>query len=442
MEDPTISIYTVPDPIRNVDSDAYERRYMTLAIDTPYDLKLKTSKGHDAVLCHAHGHLLSILNWNRALSLNDYMLAMTKLKDQIKGCHHNDITIDSARQVLMIYKSCFIVDVLLLFYEGRLTSSVDSTCGSIYSQILWIDFLLVENQLPFLVLEKVFDMAVVDKSRYPSLVDIALYFFDHFMERDLQKPVMVSKSVHHLLHLVHHHLLPLHPPQHLNQKSHPLTNLIFSKLRSVIPLRHSPPTLLPKHNQAKQLFVIKPIPSAKRLKDTGIKFKKREGTGFQNVCFDSRHGVLEIPSLSIHSNTKILLRNLTAWEQCHSAACAYFTAYAIFMDYIVKTDEDTEILVQSGIIEHSFCSNKDVTPVFNGLSTNLGYIGLEDSFLPHICNELNKYCHNPYHIWWANLMTFYFGNPWTIILATTIIILIVFTFTQTFFSNYSYLGLP
>ncbi|XP_068639970.1 UPF0481 protein At3g47200-like [Aristolochia californica] len=440
LEDPMITIYTVPDPIRNVDSDAYGSRYMTLAVDTTYDLDL--IRGDETVRSHALRHLHSILTRNPALSLNDYLLAMNELKDQIKSCHYIDITIDFQRLVWVVINSCFIVDVLLMFYEGRLTASVDSTCASIYFQYMWIDFLLVENQQPFFVLEKVFDLAVVDKSKYPSLVDIALFFFDHFVERDLQKPVMESKSIHHLLHLVHHQLLPSDPLQSFNLKLQPSRKLFFNKVKDAIPLHHSPPPPLLESSQTKQLFITKPIPSAKRLEEVGIKFKKRDGTGFLNVCFDNRKGVLEIPRLYVHSNTKILLRNLIAWEQCHPAAGAYFTGYAIFMDYIVNTDKDIEILVQSGIIEHSLGTDDDVAAVFNGLSTNLVHTGLEDEFLPYICKELNKYCHNHYNIWWAKLMADYFSNPWTTISIGAAIILLILTFTQTFFSAYSYFRPP
>ncbi|XP_068639627.1 putative UPF0481 protein At3g02645 [Aristolochia californica] len=136
------------------------------------------------------------------------------------------------------------------------------------------------------------------------------------------------------------------------------------------------------------------------LQDVGIKFKKKEGSGFQDVSF--KNGVLEIPHLYVHSNTKVLLRNLIAWEQCHHAAGTYFTSYAIFIDYIVNTEKDIEILSEAGIIEHSLSSDEDVADIFNGLSMNLVHTGLDDNFLPELTKQLNHYCQSNVNKWWQN----------------------------------------
>lgn len=102
----------------------------------------------------------------------------------------------------MLLDGCFIVE---LFRDiGSKDDAAEVNCP-IYNTkwilpIISLDMLLLENQRPFLVHERLFQF--VNKSN----TGLAPRFFDHLMPMNKDIPPMCS--IHHLLHLYHHHLLP------------------------------------------------------------------------------------------------------------------------------------------------------------------------------------------------------------------------------------------
>ncbi|XP_068655830.1 UPF0481 protein At3g47200-like [Aristolochia californica] len=437
---PSTTIYFVPQTLSQLKPDAYKSRFIPLAIHFKFDSLFPQGKIKNK---HVLYHVQSILQRNPDRSFEDYLKAMNEMKDRIEKCHIEGYVVDFKRLLIAVFSGCFIVDNLLLFYEGKLTTAVDEICATRF-QYLWVDLLLLENQVPFFVLQRVFDMVVANDndSHYPSLVNLCLHFFNPFLEiTKLQRPPMESESIHHLLHLVHHYLLPSeNPPTPRNHLK--ILKPILTKLKNLWPSAPPPQNPISLENPTFETLTIKAIPSAKRVQDAGIKIRKKEGTGFSAICFNKNRGLLEIPHLHIDNNTDILLRNLVAWEQCHPDAGQFFTGYAIFMDYIINSSKDVEILLQNGIIEQSLGSDEEVASIFNGLSTNLVYKRMEGSDLPVLCNHINEYCLNDFNIWRAKLMADYFSNPWTIVSVIAAGILLLLTLTQTFFSTYSYFRPP
>ncbi|KAG9441106.1 hypothetical protein H6P81_016960 [Aristolochia fimbriata] len=430
--DPSITIFRVPETLRMINPRAYEVRAKDFSIIGPgrNDSTFRPviwPEPHDLV------HLHSILSRNRVMCFEDYVMAMNHLKDEIRRCHLVDIEMDVGRLIWTVTHGCFIVDLLLSFHERRLPT-VDRLCTSLLHMI-WVDMLLVENQIPFFVLQRIFDMAVVDKSGVPPLVDIALHFFEQFVVLNKNHSLM---EVHHLLHQVYTHLLP--NTNTSKPKSNSFVKLTCNRLKSLIlpgnlsqqlPVSNNKPTPL-------RPFLIEPIPTATKLQEAGIQFRMKKQRGFSDITF--KKGVLEIPCIWIDNNTEALLRNLVAWEQCYPTAGSYFTNYAIFMDYIVNSTEDAEILSQNGIVQGG--NRELVASVYRNISNNVIYNGEEDNSLPHLCKELNEYYRNKFNKWRAKLMSDYFSNPWSIISLVAGFLVIVLTFTQSFYAVYAYARPP
>ncbi|XP_068646073.1 UPF0481 protein At3g47200-like [Aristolochia californica] len=431
---PSVTIYTIPKTLRHVNEDAYRVQVQEFRINGPIE---ETSKWSEQLNGHALVHDHSILSRNPDKCFEDYVMAMDDLSDQIRSCHVNKFVVDTRRLILAVAHGCFIVDLLLLFYERSLTT-MDRNCTSVL-HTLWIDMLLVENQIPFFLLQRIFDMAVVDKSQFPPLVEIALHFFKQFVDLNKQRPPMESKDVHHLLHLVHTLLLPINTrkaPQ--RGKFHKLIELASKKLKSLLWRNLSQQLPISNINPPSKPFIIRPIPTARKLQEAGIQFKKKEQSGFSDITF--KRPVLEIPCLWVDINTNPLLRNLIAWEQCHPIAGTYFTSYAIFMGYIVTSTSDAEVLNQAGILEGS--SKEQVAWVFNNLNTNVVYNEKEDNILPQLCQELNEYYGNQFNLWWAKLLSDYFSTPWSVVSLVAAFVLIMLTMTQTFYAVYAYVHPP
>ncbi|GAB4859552.1 hypothetical protein Ancab_011020 [Ancistrocladus abbreviatus] len=177
------------------------------------------------------------------------------------------------------------------------------------------------------------------------------------------------------------------------------------------------------------------IHCAMDLKNAGIKFKKRDIDRFWDIKFDN--GVLEIPQLLIHDDTKSLLFNLIAFEQCHVECTNMITCYVIFMDNLINTAEDVAHLRRHGIIEHMLGSDTEVADLINR-SCHEVVFDLDDSYLSELTGQVNTYYKQRWNTWKATLWHKYFNNPWTIMSLTAAVFLLVLTFTQTFFAVYSY----
>ncbi|XP_068640320.1 UPF0481 protein At3g47200-like [Aristolochia californica] len=435
-ESPAISIHIVPETIRRVQEDAYVPRHLWLAIHYSFDQFYPRENLKNQ---HAMRHVHSILSRNPTKSLEDYLQAMSAFKDQIKKCHYVTLDVDLKHLLFLLFSGFFVIDVLLMFYEERLKAKVDTLCVS-NIQDLWMDMLLLPNQVPFFALQLIFDMAVVDKSKYPSLVELCLQFFGQFLTINKNQHPLEFRSVHHLLHLVHYHLLPSTPQNPLSCRSYNPLKIILSKMKNSFPSQSSE---LPISNNSKRqlptTLTLKPISSARRLTEAGIKFRRKEGHGFTDITF--KKGVLEIPYIQIDENTKKLLRNLAAWEQCHASAGTYFSSYSIFMNLIVNTEKDVDILSKGGIIRHTLGTDEEVASVFNNLSSHL-VCRWEESFLPQLSLDVNKYCENKINIWWAKLMNDYFNSPWAGISLVAGILLLILNTIQSIFFIYSFLESP
>ncbi|XP_068639604.1 UPF0481 protein At3g47200-like [Aristolochia californica] len=426
---PHATIYqSIPSNIFDAKPQVFLPRSVCLGLNWSTDSVYPTAEINNL---HISAHMYSILTRNPNISFEDYIRAMNAMREEIKACHFTIVTVDLPNLISLVLSCCHILDVLILFHEGRLTPQVDQICSS-GIQTLWVDFLPVKNQVPFFALQRIYDMVILDKSQYPPLVNLCLGFFEHFLDVNYkQTPPLDSKSIYHLLHLVHYHLVPSNNPP----KTQGLIGSLFDKTKSLTFSR--PPPQLPIFvSPPVEQMTMKTIPSARRLQEAGIKFRKKKTPGFSNITF--HRGVLEIPFLRLDSNTETLLRNFTAWEQFHFTVGAYFTSYAIFMDYIINVVEDVQILNREGILEQTLGSEEQVASLFNGLSSNLVYIGEKDGFLPHLSKELNRYCRNRFNLWRAKLKVDYFSSPWATIYITGAILALLMTATQTFFSAYSY----
>ncbi|XP_077217785.1 UPF0481 protein At3g47200-like [Tasmannia lanceolata] len=346
----------------------------------------------------------------------------------------------------MVVDGCFIFELFLksketmiewkkamdegnFFFPDRKKEAEDPIYGTNWMlPLVAHDMLLLENQLPFFVLQSLLEL--VNKSRTPSLLQLALDFFNHLSHGNngIKTTAEDPRKVLHLLHLFHSSFLPV------NKKSREfcsyycyLPRLAFTdrSLASWNKRRPAPP---------------KSIPSATELKEAGVKFKQKKSMGsFLDVNFSK--GVMEIPHFPIYDCTNSLFRNFIAFEQCFPISGAHFTSYAILMNCLINTSNDVAILKHNKIIEHMLGSDEEAALLFNQLGKAVG-VYFENCFFSCLFKDVNKYCETNWHVWTANLMRRYFNNPWTMMSLVAAILILTFTFTQTFISVFSYAHPP
>ncbi|XP_078165497.1 UPF0481 protein At3g47200-like [Carex rostrata] len=309
------------------------------------------------------------------------------------------------------------------------------------------DLVLLENQIPFFVVEKLYEIGVKQEDSINFVNELISYMLipDINYPKNLNPPDQID----HLAHLNHHCSVPNpESPVVLSSKSFILTRM-FSLIKYLLLWflswvltwfpRSTSQSLSMAPNSTQNLSTTE-IPCATDLQDAGIKFKPKSNP--RNI-FDISfvQGVLEIPRITIGDECKPLFINLIAFEQCNFLKLnAHFSSYACFLDSLVNTQNDAMILQQCGIIENSLSGEEELTHLFNMF--NEGALTETDHFLAELFREVNKHCESSWNRQRAKLVRDYFSSPWTEISLVAALVLLVLTCVQSFFAVYAYFVPP
>ncbi|XP_026446249.1 UPF0481 protein At3g47200-like [Papaver somniferum] len=145
------------------------------------------------------------------------------------------------------------------------------------------------------------------------------------------------------------------------------------------------PKVLPKQNSE----MYRNVNPAEKLMHSGIKFKRAtDGISLLNIKFVN--GVLKIPPLRIHNYTNNLLRNLVALELCSMNSTMYVTSYVFFMDGLIQSPNDVQVLRQHRIITNCLGNDEMVPEFFKKLVCDQNIVG-KDNFYAGLCEQVNAY---------------------------------------------------
>ncbi|KAK9268540.1 hypothetical protein L1049_000294 [Liquidambar formosana] len=256
----------------------------------------------------------------KAICLEDLVGAMRELEQKTRVCYSEDFNINSDDFVqMMVVDGCFVVELLRL-YKKLDKEDVDDPIFTTRWMLrtLQRDLLMLENQLPFFVLEELFKLTSLVEE--PSLVELTLKFFDPLLPRENTPQPNPKIKFDHMLHVFR--------STFLSSVKDETSALEWRQLQT-----HASIPLV----RERQL-----IHCVKELQEAGVKLKKREDRQLLDINFEGR--VLDIPPLYIDANTVPLLLNFVAYEQCDQKAEPFFTNFFMFFDSLINTAEDVEIL--------------------------------------------------------------------------------------------------
>ncbi|KAM7489007.1 hypothetical protein LguiB_026491 [Lonicera macranthoides] len=130
------------------------------------------------------------------------------------------------------------------------------------------------------------------------------------------------------------------------------------------------------------------IPCVTKLAESGMKFEKIGGNSF-DIKF--RNGVMQIPTLTIEDRTKSFFRNLIAYEEYHQSTYFHFIVdYVKFMDSLIDSPKDVEILCRGGIIDNWLGDDEAVSNMFNKLNDHVTGPGVHFHYAG-VFNETKKH---------------------------------------------------
>ncbi|CAA7032884.1 unnamed protein product [Microthlaspi erraticum] len=160
--------------------------------------------------------------------------------------------------------------------------------------------------------------------------------------------------------------------------------------------------------------------NADELHNGGVTFEALEDESSLEVRFEN--GCLKMPRLVIHDTSEMILRNIMALEQCHYPYTAHVCSYVDFLDHLIDTDKDVELLVEKGIIKNWIGEPSSVAKMVNKLGLGIANAG---SYYSDTAVKVNAHYTNPRTKSVAILKRVYFGNMWfgTATVAATLLLL-------------------
>ncbi|XP_022718692.1 uncharacterized protein LOC111276962 [Durio zibethinus] len=188
------------------------------------------------------------------------------------------------------------------------------------------------------------------------------------------------------------------------------------------------------------------IRSATELEEAGIKFfgeqvqDKKNKSGVESLFdieFTDDTKVLKIPTFHVDDNTERILRNLMAYEQSiPSSEPTYVSDYVTFMDNLINTGKDVQLLCNCGVVDNWLGDDEAVAQMVNKLRNNI--YSSDDFYYAEIFGKVNEHCQRKWNKWKATLKRDYFNSPWSLISFLAAVVLLLFTAIQTLFSVLSY----
>ncbi|PRQ43805.1 hypothetical protein RchiOBHm_Chr3g0472341 [Rosa chinensis] len=344
----------------------------------------------------------------KGLTLQHYLKSIEPMEDRVRECYSETIHLSSDEFIeMMVVDGCFLIELFRKF-DRVVRFERDDPLINMFWVIPFMvrDFLRLENQIPYFILEHLYDLITKSEDRQDSVKSLsllALNFFNNHMDR----PKEVIAKLHNL---TGKHLLDL--------------------LRSsVIPADH----VEPGHKNSTPTHIIHCI---SKLRRAGIKLNPpKEYESFLAIKF--KRGVIEMPPIIIDDFMSSFLLNCVAYEQCHKSCSKHITAYATLLDYLVNTYKDVEYLADRNIIENCFGNDEEVAHFINNLGKDVAFDD-ERCYLSKLFNDVHQYYSNSRHVQWASFKYTYFDTPWSFISAFAALILLIFTLLQTLYTVLSY----
>ncbi|WVZ51126.1 hypothetical protein U9M48_002302 [Paspalum notatum var. saurae] len=408
------SIYRVPSFIKDLNPSAYRPQVVSLGPFHHGRLELLPMEEHKR---RALQHLLR--RAGRPL-MKEFLAAVHDAAEQLEGAYGVDLGREWRGEgegrkrfvALMIVDGCFMLEVIRatsVDHGGYAPNDPIFSYHGVLYMVPYIrrDMLMLENQLPLLLLEKLVAVETVKPVNADAINRMVL----RFLSSSSSSPRRLPPSAGATLCL---HALDVHR-----------RNMLYGHYQNPPRWRDVPETDI--------------IRSAVELYKAGIRFKKSISDSLHDIRF--RHGVLSMPAVTLDDSTKDMFLNMMAFERLHVGAGNEVTAYVFFMDCMINSDKDVALLSSEGIIQNAAGSDKAVMRLFSSISKDL--VLEPESVLDAVRREVNAYCRKPWNMWRANLLQTYFRAPTSFInfvAAATGLVITVISTVYTILSFYKQLS--
>ncbi|XP_068666590.1 UPF0481 protein At3g47200-like [Aristolochia californica] len=414
------SIHRVPSFICDLNKNAYQPQLVSFG---PYYHGAEDLKPMEE---HKRRALYTFLKRSNK-TISDYVKEIECVVEELMECYEElDKSWEDRDRFLqlMITDGCFLHEILRVGtgcsdgYHRK--DPIFSSHGMLFNMPYFRrDILLIENQLPLRLLLKLVAIQTGEEESEDLKIRMNTKILK-FFSREMPYPPVV-----HCLHV-----LDLY---RTNMIQVPLPPGSGVPKGVGIPINQSSFRSYPSQTYSNSLGIIR---SATELHEAGVRFKKSKTDSLMDITF--RNGVLRLPPISVNDATECTLLNLMALERLHNGTGYQITSYVFFMDNILDSPKDVNLLRYRGILKRALGSDEALSKLFNRLSKDIAP-DIDPNFpLVMIHQVLNRYCKNSWNKWRANLRHNYLFNPWVTSSVAAAVLLLLLGISQTVYTILGY----
>ncbi|XP_057491605.1 UPF0481 protein At3g47200-like [Actinidia eriantha] len=395
-------IYKVPASVKDLNKKAYEPQLVSFG---PYHHRKDHLRRMEEHKQRALLHFIKRSNKPLTLYRQCLLEAIQDLKDSYDSLDPHWQSDNDRFLQLMILDGCFMLELLRCTTDDPpddyfKTDPIFSDHGKArIGPYVRRDMLLLENQLPIMVLHKLVavEAGQEDEEHVNRLILRFLY----------AQPERIGKCLHMLD--------------------------IFRKDLLRVKVSHNRKTRRNRNDRD-----VGVIGSAMKLNESGICFKRSGTASLKAISF--KDGVLSLPFIVVDDTTESKLLNLIAFERLHIGAGTEVTNYVFFMACILKSVRDVSLLESQEIILNAIGSDKDIVEFFKSLSKEIANDPEDEldqlhrqiiTYLNKPSNRLRAHIAHAYHVstqW----------SPWAYWSIIAAILLFTLSVLQTVYTIYPY----
>ncbi|MFQ6630424.1 hypothetical protein Gotur_007277 [Gossypium turneri] len=308
----------------------------------------------------------SPLTCPNGVELDPAMKDMEDLEQDARRCYWDNAEQHSKDKFvrMMLVDGCFIVELLRELKHNNFQCAPSVQRWMLPT--LRRGLIMLENQLPLFVLQKLFELTKRSEESSTCLEQLALCFFNPLLQS--QKGCAGRECT---------------------------------------------------RNSEQGIDMVR---SMTELMEAGVVIEKAVNCPPLDVSSEGRW--LKVPPLYIDDHKGTLFRNMVAYEQCHPKCKPYVTSYLFFFDGLINSAEDEGFIHHKGVLHHCLGSNKEVAKLLNGLCKEIAMDGWE-SYLCKVVHDMNTYCNGSYAWFRAGLVHHYFRS-WVVGISTLGAIIVVY----------------
>ncbi|KAK9108654.1 hypothetical protein Syun_024665 [Stephania yunnanensis] len=355
--------------------------------------------------------------------------AYEHLDEKKWGQYNSSSSSSSSNQLflqMIITDGCFILEFMEILSgapkDYASNDPVFSYYGSIaHYNVVMRDLLLLENQLPYLVLKKL--LVIADRS--PELTE-------ENAEAILSQMMMFPRDAGPGAHMLDMYMRGM-----------------FKGYKRGTTTTSSDDNNNNNNNGSSSEAVVQVVipPTATLLSEAGITFKRARS--FDEISFNEQTRTLYLPQLNIDDYTISTLMNLKMFE-LRGTTDRHFNSYISMMRALMKSASDVRVLMSEGIVVNLLRrEDEEVLKLVKQLAEDAVVDEMCPSFVAqhHMCdfykesmrqweNELRRQMLE----WLSNLHQTYFRTPWSTISVLAAAVLLLLTVIQALYSIKSYVS--